>query len=173
MWTMEHPSSIAARSLAALLLALCLVTAQGCCSADRKRTREVLDDVQSERLVFGDAASTVGVMRRSLEGLPEANEVTALGDCAGEEAAARLGLGLAQVSDATATLCAFVVERTAYGPALETLRSFLLSNPGTSGHVWSSDFVVRALLVLRGLPDPTGGRARYDEATVRLALDGP
>ncbi len=167
---MERPSSIAVPRLAALLL--CLVAAQGCCSADRDRTREVLDDVQSERLVFGDAASTVGVLRRSLEALPESTELTALGDCAGEEASARIGLGPAGVSDATATLCAFVVERTAYGPALETLRSFLLSNPGTSGHVWSSDFVVRALLVLRGLPDPTEGRERYDEATVRLALDG-
>jgi hypothetical protein len=169
---MGHPSSIAAHSSWFALLVVAL-TIGGCCGAERKRADQVLDEVQSGKLSFGGNASVMNVYRDSVEELAEARELVSLGDCAAEVAAERIGRGAKAVSDSTAALCAFVIERTGYVKGLEPLRAFLLSQPGLEGHVWSAHFAVRALLVLRGISDPSGGYELYDDAAVAKALDGP
>jgi hypothetical protein len=169
---MAHPSSIAARSSRLTLLGIALMVG-GCCGAERERAGEILDAVQSGKLSFGSNASVMNVYRESVEDLPEAQELVSLGDCAAEVAAERIVRGASAVSDSTAALCAFTIERTGYVEGIDALRAFLLSQPGLEGHVWSAHFAVRALLVLRGLPDPTGGYELYGDEAVGKALDGP
>ncbi len=155
------------------MLLLFALTASGCCGPERERTDAILDAVQSGALSFGGNASVMNVYRQSVEDLEEAKELVSLGDCAAEVAAERLGRGASAVSDDAAALCAFTIERTRYAAGLEPLRAFLLSQPGLEGHVWSAQFAVRALLVLRGLPDPSDGFELYGEEAVAKALDGP
>ncbi len=70
-------------------------------------------------------------------------------------------------------MCAYVIEQLDYGPAVAALENNLKADPGDSGHFWGPVFAVRALLVLKGIPDPSGGLADYDDSTIQTAIWGP
>lgn len=173
---MEHrlsirvPDTVSARPLVLLLVGALVATA---CSSARRNADRTLDLIDSERVGIGITASTVAGYRFALEVEPQVKELLRAGTAAAEAAQERLARGPDQISDQTAAVCAYVIEQLDYGPAVAALENYLEADPGNSGHFWGPVFAVRALLVLKGIPDPSGGLADYDDSTIQTAIWGP
>src|SRR5437870_9787680 len=100
---------------------------------------------------------SIAGLRVALDEYEPVQKLIHLGSQGGEVALARFAQGNLKNADEALAAYAYVIEKTKYVPAKKELEHFMLSSPGRKGYTSSPDFVVRALLVLKGLRDDTRG----------------
>lgn len=156
------------RATAATLLALMILPMS--CVTGRQEAAAILD--QFETGAFDPPASTLAAFRVALDTNPDVQRLLQLHDGA-PAAHERMNRGVAAVGDRMAAICSYVIEKRAYRAAVPTLEAYLRSSPGLQHHSWGPNFAVRALLVLKAIPDATDGYQPYDDATIRRAISAP
>lgn len=153
---------------AATLLALMILPMS--CVTGRQDAAAVLD--QFETGAFDPPASTLAAFRVALDTNPNVQRLVQLRSGA-PAAHERMNRGVAAAGDKMAAVCSYVIEKRVYRPAIPALEAYLRSSPGLRHHSWGPYFAVRALLVLKGIPDATDGYQSYDDATIRRAISAP
>ena len=151
----------------ALVVLLLLVTG---CDRGARQAGRILDRLEAEELWV--TSSTVSAYRVALDAHAAVQELARL-DQGAAVAHERLSRGIGAVSDQTVAVCAYVIEKRRYREAVPTLEAYLTGSPGNRHHVWGPPFAVRALLVLKDIPDGSGGYQDYDDATIQAAVSRP
>ena len=132
----------------------------------------MFDALDAETIPIGVNASTLASYRMTLEVEPQVVALLRLGIVSAEAAEARLALGPSRISDQTAAVSAYLMERFQYTGGIPTLENYLQADPGNFEHFYGPEFAVRTLMVLKGIPDPTGGLKEYDQAGIQRAIWG-
>ncbi len=139
----------------------------------RDEALAIVAKIEREPAWFGIGASNVATFRQSIERLDEAKALVRIGMPAAEVVTGRFTAPAPKNGDAALACYAYVIEKTGHAAAKPTLEEFLRSSPGTRLYTWSPMFAVRALLVLKGLKDETGGYREYPDADVVRAITSP
>ncbi len=131
----------------------------------------------SDTQIFDGGASNVATFRISLDTSPFVSELLKFGKDIASFASDRMAFAAtpagADVSDDSLAIYAYIIEKTNYKPATKNLEKYLYSNPGERHHFWAPYIVVRSLLVLKGLPDPSEGYKVYSDTDLFRALKKP
>lgn len=148
---------------------LAIVVLTSGCHRDKKQALKNFDKLEAQ---FDPPASTLTAFRVAMDVDPDVQALVR-SKAAAAIALERLKNTYDSLSDNMVAICAYVIEKRDHREAIPTLEAYLKSNPGERHHVWGPPVSVRALLVLKDIPDGSGGYDDYDGATVVKAVWGP
>ena len=151
-----------------LVLVFTLMILFSGCGAGKQQANTILDKLDVD---FDPPASTLTAFRVALDIDPDV-QILVNSSVGASTALDRLNSGLLLMDDNMIAICAYIIEKQGYRPAILTLETYLLSNPGGRHHVWAPPVSVTALLKLKGIPDASGGYEEYDDATIKKAIWG-
>lgn len=143
------------------------------CASPRSQALDLMRDIEREQEWFAHGSSSLAAVRLTIEELPEVKALLRLGRPAALLAAERFQTTDLRNGDHALACYAYVIEWNRLVEATPVLEGFLRSHPGRRHFVWSPHFVVRALLVLKGIPDSTGGYDAYSASDYRRAMGLP
>lgn len=160
------------RVLAIVTLLMTCAILPGCASP-HSQALGLMEDIQREDEWFAQGSSSLAAIRLTVEQLPEVKGLLRLGRPAALLAMKRFETPSVPNADHALACYAYIIEWNRLTEATPVLENFLRSHPGRRHFVWSPHFVVRALLVLKGIPDPTGGYDAYSASDYRRAMGLP
>ena len=115
-------------------------------------------------------ASTLEAYRVTLEELPLTKDLLSQGPKTAQAAHVRLGSPNVELTDFEVAVLAYLIEKKEWTPALSTLEDYLLRNAENPRLFWSPYFLVRTLLLLKGIPDTGYGYQEYSSHMIIKAL---